>query len=112
MITGATHALLNKAVQERVRRLCKVKVIGPEKPVVLYDFAASDQPGWPDWKTVYEQALEKFEDKDFRGAARLLPALTADPVNDGPSIILLFRAVQGMKDGAAEKHPVWELPTK
>ena len=74
--------------------------------------AASEQPAWPDWKVVYEQALAKFEEQDFRGAARLLPALTAHPVNDGPSIVLLFRAVLGMKDGAAPEHPVWELPSK
>jgi hypothetical protein len=87
-------------------------VVNIKHPVTLYELARADQPGWPDWKKIYEEALTQFEAKDFRGAARLLPALVSEPVNDGPSIVLLSRAVEGMKDGPAEKHPVWELPAK
>ena len=113
LLTAATYDLLSdQGLRDRARRLCEVKVVGIDRPVMLYEFAASDQIAWPDWKVVYEDALAKFEQMDFREAARLLPGLTSHPVNDGPSIVLLFRAVQGMKDGPAEHHPVWELPTK
>jgi adenylate cyclase len=112
LLTEATHQLLGEELRSRARRLCTVRVVNIRRPVLLYEFAVSEQPAWPDWKKLYEQALAKFEEQDFRGAARLLPALTAHPVNDGPSIVLLFRAVQGMKDEAAPDHPVWELPSK
>jgi adenylate cyclase len=112
LITEATYRLLDETLRDRARRLGTVQVINIKNPVTLYELATPRQAGWPDWKDVYEQALVKFEEKDFRGAARLLPTLVSDPCNDGPSIVLLFRAVQGMKDGAAEKHPVWELPAK
>jgi adenylate cyclase len=112
LLTEGTYRLLDPAQQERARRVCTVQVVNIHNPVTLYELAGSGQLAWPEWKDVYEQALTKFEEKDFRGAARLLPNLTAHPVNDGPSIVLLFRAVQGMKDGAMEKHPVWELPAK
>ena len=33
-------------------------------------------------------------------------------MSDGPSIVLMSRAIQGLANGKAPDHPVWELPTK
>jgi adenylate cyclase len=112
LITEETFKQLTGDLRARARRLCTVQVVNIKEEVTLFDFVSPAAQGMPDRKGVYESALVKFENEDFRGAARLLPALTAEPTDDGPSIVLLFRAVQGMKDGKADKHPVWELPSK
>lgn len=45
-------------------------------------------------------------------ASRLLQPLIDEKVNDGPSIVLMARAIQGLANGTPPDHPVWELPTK
>ncbi len=112
LITAATHAYLDAPLRARARRMGTVRVVNIKEPVTLYELAASDQPPEPIWKPTYEQALEAFEQKNFRVAARTLAPLIAEQVNDPPSIVLLSRAVQGLAEGAAPDHPVWDLLTK
>jgi len=92
--------------------LCLVKVVGLDEEVELYELAQPNQPAWPEWKEVYEAALADFDRLNFRQAARTLQPLITEQINDGPSIVLMSRAVQGLANGPAPGHPIWELPSK
>jgi adenylate cyclase len=111
LITEATHKQLDDSFPRR--RLCKVNVINIAEPVCLYELA-HDQRNWPDLKTRYEQALADFERREFRTSARTLGALlaVAEHRDDGPSLILLSRAVNNMVDEPADFDAVWQLPGK
>ena len=67
---------------------------------------------WQDLEARYEAALEQFTDGHFRVAAGALGNLLADGPEDGPSLVLLKRAVNALVEGPAEGHPVWALPGK
>jgi adenylate cyclase len=112
LITQWTHDLLDAALKQQTRRICQVKVVNIKEPVTLYELPAAGGQIAPQVKADYEKALGLFEGKNFRGAARLLAPLVAEAVNDGPSLVLMYRAVQGLKDGPAPGHPVWELESK
>ena len=112
LITENTYTQLDPALQGRARRLCWVKVVGIDPPVQLYELALPNQEPWPDWKETYEASLADFERMNFRLAARTLLPLSTEQINDGPALVLLSQAVQGLANGPAPGHPVWELPTK
>jgi adenylate cyclase len=81
-------------------------------PVTLYEVAPDGQEPWPDWKDVYQRALAAFEENDFRAAARDLIPLCQDPPDDGPSKVLLARAVQALAHGVPPDHPILVLDSK
>ncbi len=112
LMTRATFKELGPEMQARARRLCLVKVINIDDVVELYELPSPAVPSWPEWKEKYEAALGEFDRMNFRQAARTLQPLITEQVNDGPSIVLLSRAVQGLANGPAGGHPVWELPSK
>ncbi|MBI1915592.1 MAG: hypothetical protein HYS12_12795 [Planctomycetes bacterium] len=112
LLTKNTFKELDEALRERARRLCLVKVVGLDDEVELYELAQSSQPAWPEWKEMYEAALADFDRLNFRQAARTVQPLITEQINDGPSIVLMSRAVQGLANGPAPGHPVWELPSK
>jgi adenylate cyclase len=112
LITGATCRQLDEALKARARRLCTIRVVNINEPVDVYQLGTPDQLANPDWKNRYEEALTRFEAGDYRNAARSLGTLITEGVNDGPSIVLLSRAVQGLAEGPAPDHPVWNLTTK
>ena len=103
---------MDTGLQVRARRLCIVRVVNIDDAVELYELAPPNQPAWPEWKEVYEAALGEFDRMNFRQAARTLQPLVTEQLNDGPSVVLLSRAVQGLINGPAPGHPVWELPSK
>jgi adenylate cyclase len=106
LLTRHTRERLAPAMQERARRLCMVRGTN-RRPLDLYDLARPNQPAWPEWKEVYEEALSQFEEARFRQAARTLQPLVTEQLNDGPSLVLLSRAVQGQIHGPTPGHPVW-----
>jgi adenylate cyclase len=113
LITEATYNLLDEPKKERARRLCQVRVINIDSPVTLYELAAHDDGVCiMDWKEKYQTGLENFDAQNFRQSARALQPLIVEQVNDGPAIVLISRAIQGLANGPQPGHPVWELPTK
>jgi adenylate cyclase len=97
----------------RTRKLCQVRVVNIQRPVWLYELMPENSPHWPDLKVRYEQAVEEFDARNFRPAARILSNLLGEVAqDDGPSLVLLSRAVNALVDGPDEKHPVWNLPGK
>jgi adenylate cyclase len=110
LITGPTHAQLDPSFH--TRRLCEVRVVNIAEPVELHELVPEGQPGWPRAKQDYEKALEQFQQKSFRIAARILGNLRGDFPDDGPALVLLSRAVNGMVEEPSPFDPVWELPGK
>jgi adenylate cyclase len=110
LITETTWNLLDKELRSQSRRLCCIRVVNIEKPVTLYEIAPVGQHR-PAWKVHYERALEAFERGDFR-IANLLDPLYDVTNNDGPSIVLLARAVQALAHGPLPDHPVLVLDSK
>jgi adenylate cyclase len=75
------------------RRLCQVRVVNIAKPVTLYELTEPNKPRWNELKAGYEEALSEFTRGEFRQACRILGRLILDHPNDGPSLLLLSRAV-------------------
>jgi adenylate cyclase len=110
LITQDTQARLDDSFH--TRRLCQVRVINIQKAVNLYELVLANKPNWPDLKNRYEDALKQFEDGIFRPAARTLANLLGEAGDDGPSLVLMSRAVNSLVHGPDENHPVWDLPGK
>jgi adenylate cyclase len=110
LITGSTQAKLDHNLP--TRRLCKAAVVNIAEPVDLYELASQGQVVWTYFKSAYEQALDHFESGDFTPAIRILGNILAERPDDGPSLMLLSRAVGCMFEDSAEFDPVWKLPGK
>ena len=110
LVTGNTEAKLDAGFTRR--RLCSVRVVNIGTPVDLYEVVLNPEPEWSELKQGYEKAWGEFQRKDFRNTCRILGALlTANP-NDGPSLVLLSRALHCLIEPPHTFDPVWELPGK
>ena len=97
------------------RRLGKTRVNNILEPVELYELAEPGQPGWDTLRERYERALACFESGGWQEAATCLTELLREHPGDGPSLILLSRAVEQMlqNDSTPKSFdPVWSLPGK
>ena len=92
--------------------LGKVAVVNISEPIQLYELVPPGQPHWAELSRSYNQALDQFEARDFREAARTLGNLLADHPGDGPSLLLLSRTVDYLFRGADGFDPVFRLPGK
>jgi adenylate cyclase len=112
LITEATRRQLGDGFA--TRKLAQVQVVNIAEPVTLYELAPLGQPGWDELRSGYEAALACFEASDCREATRILGDLLTQPLSrdDGPSLVLLQRAVTALIEKAEDFSPVWELPSK
>lgn len=109
LITGATRRLLGNDFAGR--RLCDIRVVNVQEPVAIYELrpnASAELSGLID---PYEQALDHFEQAEYRESAALLTRILTTCPDDGPSLLLLSRVVNAMTAGTPT-DPVWELPGK
>lgn len=112
-----TRLLVTEATRERLgegfasRRLGKVRVVNIGEAVNLYELAEAGDPQWEALCLQYESALAEFERKGFSMAARILATLTAERPADGPSLVLLSRAVNALVDPDSF-DPVFVAPGK
>jgi adenylate cyclase len=124
-VQGATKhlrvaALITDSVRQQldgsfpIRRLCEAELVNITRPVALYELAPPGRAGWDGLRQAYEQALEHYEKQEFRLAARVLGGLVSQPEHhdDGPSLILLQRAVTGLVEESQVFTPVWKLSAK
>ncbi|MBD3673710.1 MAG: response regulator [Planctomycetaceae bacterium] len=113
LVTGMTFDQLD-ADEFSSRRLCTVQVNNIEEPVELYEIVPLETDGWLSLSQRYEQALEAFENQEFRLAASMLGDLLVHHPSDGPSLLLMSRAVNELiKDDDEEPFdPVWHLSGK
>jgi adenylate cyclase len=94
------------------RRLGAVRVVNINEPVTLFELLPPDVPGGQELLTGYEHALTLFEKKEFRQTARILGKLLPEFPQDGPSLVLMTRAVQCLVEEPADFDAVWVLPGK
>lgn len=110
VVTGSTRRLL--APSTRVRRLCTVQLVNIAEPQDLFELDCGQSSRSAELFAAYEQALAAFEATDFSRAARLLGSLLDAFPGDGPSLVLLSRAVDEMVAEPRPFSPVWRLPGK
>ena len=110
IITGSTRRLLDDSF--RVRRLCAVQVVNIVEPVELFELDCDGGPGRDELFTRYEEALTAFDAREFSTAARHLGGILGAFPGDGPTLVLLSRAVAAMVDEPEDFTPVWRLPGK
>jgi adenylate cyclase len=109
LITGNTEAKLEPEINRR--RLSQVRVVNIEAPVDLYEIVPTADERWCELRDRYETALDAMERKEFFTATKYLGNLVADYPNDGPSQLLLARAVNALISRDDFNH-VWELEGK
>jgi adenylate cyclase len=110
LVTQHTQCKLGESFFER--KICDVRVVNIKQKVELFELAPNDFPGWEDIRKEYGEALQLFEQGEYRPAARILSNILHRYPDDGPSLVLLSRAVNSMVNGPEETHPVWDLPGK
>jgi adenylate cyclase len=110
LITGATQARLGPDFP--ARRLGRVQVVNIAQPVELHELFPEGHPHWPQAKEEYEQGLGLFEAGEFALAARTLGNWRGQHPDDGPALVLLYRAVKCLAEGVPDGHPVWVLTEK
>ncbi len=108
LMTESTARHLSNA--ERGRRLCRVRAQNIEAPIWLYELAGKQGPIAKDRDTKYEQALCEFESENFDEAIRMLAELLAEFPKDGPTQLLMSRAIESQFTPTFD--PVWTLPGK
>jgi adenylate cyclase len=110
IITGFTRRLLDDSFL--TRRLCRVRVVNIVEPVDLFELDCSAEQSIRERFAHYEEALAAFDAGDFSAAAKILGNLLAAWPGDGPSLVLLSRAVDCMIREPKDFSAVWELPGK
>lgn len=110
VISAATRAKLGP--EWFTRRLCDVRVINISQPVPLFELTHGQSANWGPLRENYEAALSAFQQREFRKAAALLGALLERYPDDGPSLVLMSRAVQALLDASDTFDPVWNMPGK
>jgi adenylate cyclase len=110
LITGATAMALDDSFA--VRRLCRVRVVNISEAVDLYELSSEVGSNWQLLKVQYEEALTAFERGEFFLATRILGNLLESHPTDGPTLVLLSRAVAFLADDDEQFSPVWQLREK
>ena len=110
VITGTTADQLGDEFP--TRRLCQAEVVNIAEPVVLYELRGQVDTSWADLRDRYQSALDAFERGDFHEATRILGNLLTDYPHDGPTVILLSRAVDNLARPPEQFSPVWKLTGK
>jgi adenylate cyclase len=110
LVTGTTRARLG--TEFSTRRVGKVRVINIAEPVELFELTIPGQATWELLRDSYEEALTEFEACEFRKCARILGNLVTEYRDDGPSLVLMSRAVSCMVEEPETFDPALRLPGK
>ena len=111
-------ALMSKSTAECLpgdmpkRRLCTASVVGLDGTVDLYQLMSEEEA---DEELIrrYSEGLALYEGgKNFRETARVFGELVQKYPTDGPSLIMLVRAVNELVNPAEVFSPVWKAATK
>ena len=110
LITGNTAGLLKGAF--RTRRLCSVRLKNINEPVELFELVENPDPDWTEFAADYEKALVAWEKRELRTTIEILSQLVARNSNDGPTMVLLSRAIDFWSRDYLQYDPVWTLASK
>lgn len=113
LITGATRERIEDLFA--VRRLARVRVVGIETPVDLYElYGTQPDAEWLKRRDIYEQALSQYEAGRWAEVCQTLHPLIESKNGryDLPSLDLLSRAVECLRHPPDRFDPAWELKSK
>jgi adenylate cyclase len=112
LITGTTREKLGDGFA--ARRLCRVRVVGIEGAVDLYELHAEGAaPEWQAWRDGYEKGLALFEAGDWRGTCRALyPLLPHQETPDVTCLMLMGRALEALQSPPKHFDGIIELSSK
>lgn len=121
-VRGATkylkvHVLITASTAEHLdedfccRRLCDARVVNMSREIRLYELSTQPESQVATLHANYDEARKAFEGREFHKAVRLLGNLLDKHRDDGPSQVLLSRAVAALF-GEGEVATVWDLPGK
>ena len=110
LVTGSTVAQLDDSFI--VRRLCRVRVVNIHEPVDLYEIAATAEANWVDSAKAYEEALRALENDECHRAVEIAGSLMRDMPSDVPTLSLLSRAVDRLRNPELPFDPIWQLNAK
>jgi adenylate cyclase len=110
LITAVTQAELGP--EFNTRRLGRMQFVNLAEPADVFELVPAGAPSWPDARSAYESALELFEKGEFGQAARAIGTWCGQHAEDGPALVLLYRAVCCSVEGVPPAHPVWTLTEK
>ncbi|QGJ70059.1 Diguanylate cyclase [Planctomycetales bacterium 10988] len=110
LISEATF--MHLAVSSPTRKLCCAKAVNIFEPVTLYELKGHPDYQWQTLKQSYEEALKAFESGQPRHTTRILGNLLASFPDDGPSLLLLSRAVEALTSNREDYPREWEIPGK
>jgi adenylate cyclase len=112
IITGSTHAQIGDGFA--TRRLCRVRVVGIDGTTDLYELHAERAPAdWQNRRATYEQGLAQYEAGDWVEACGTFHTLLVGQSEyDRPTLTLLARATQALKEPPKPFDPVIDLDQK
>jgi adenylate cyclase len=110
VVTESTYRMLH--TKPPSRRLCSVRVVNIEQPVVLYQLFPEDGTDYRELCQQYQVALASYEKEDLATAIRILSEILRNHPDDGPTLMLLSRAVEALLHREGEFNPVFDLPGK
>jgi adenylate cyclase len=110
VITEATFQQLR--FKTLSRRLCSVRVVNIEQPVVLYEIFDEDRPEVRELCQQYQVALTLYEKEEQAKAIRILSDILRLHPDDGPTLLLLSRAVEALLKREGAFNSVFDLPGK
>ena len=95
------------------RRLCKAKVVGLDGELDLFELMPESSDHNAEVAIAYASALELYESgQHFREAVRAFGELVQRFPADGPSLIMLVRAVNELVDPSPAFSSVWCAKSK
>ncbi len=110
MMNEATALCLPPSIPKR--RICQARVIGMEGSVTLYELGSNQDASQEVLWREYERALIRYEIGEHREAAQAFSDLAKRYPKDGPSLIMLVRAVQELANPQERFDPLWVAPSK
>jgi adenylate cyclase len=110
VVTEATYQQLRS--RPISRRLCSVRVVNIEQPVMLFEIRPDDTSATKEVCLRYEEALALYEQEELTQATRVLSEILRTQPDDGPTLLLLSRAVDRLLHREGEFDPVFDLPGK
>ena len=110
LITGATAKQLKGDFV--TRRLCSVRLKNIDEPVDLYELTSHQGPTWHHVEQNYELALNAWEQHQLQATIEYLSHAVSKVSHDGPTMVLLSRAVDVWSRDLRDYDPVWTLPSK
>ena len=108
--TEATYRQIQQTIP--ARRLCSVRVLNILEPIVLYELCVDDSAATLELCREYERGLRHYEAEELPPAIHAFSEILRTNIADGPTQLLLSRAVERLIHSGTPFDPVIELPGK